>query len=44
MWNVVFEWMEDDGANQQVCTSYGEVVEFVNNNQGRTYKVHCWEE
>lgn len=44
MWNVVFEWMEEDGVQQQVCTSYEEVVEFVNMNQGRTYKVRCWEE
>lgn len=42
MKHVVFKWIEEDGPNQQVCSSYDEVVEFCELNDHKTFTVSVW--
>ena len=44
MKNVVFKWLDTNGPNHVVCTSYDEVVEFCEQNKNDTFTVDVWEE
>ena len=44
MKTVVFKWIDEDGPTQQVCTSYDEIVEFIEANQNDVFGVAVWDE